>query len=45
MNAGVARRAPELQDRIRKTGLFLALVSFTLFSMSVGFVVFKWWTR
>lgn len=41
----VAERDPELQDRVRRTGLFLAYVVATLFFSSTAFVLWRWWTR
>lgn len=38
-------RPPELQERIRRTGLFLAYVSLTLFFASTGFILWRWYNR
>jgi hypothetical protein len=41
----VVDRAPEVQERIRRTGLFLACVVATLFWVSTAFVLWRWYTR
>lgn len=41
----VAERTPELQRRIQRTGLFLAYVALTLFFLSSGFMLWRWYHR
>lgn len=41
----VAELDPEVQDRIRRTGLFLAYVVATLFFSSTAFVLCRWCAR
>ena len=41
----VADRDPELQARIRRTGLFLAYIAASLFFSSTAFILWRWWHR
>lgn len=41
----VAQRDPEVADRVRRTGLFLAYVVLTLFLSSTALVLYRWWSR
>lgn len=41
----VADRPPDLQDRIRRTGLFIAYVAISLFFLATGFILFRWYQR
>ena len=41
----VADRDPAQQEGVRRTGLFLLAVIVTLFTSSMGFMLWRWYTR
>ena len=41
----VHERPPELQERIKRTGLFIAYIALSLFFMTTGLILWRWYRR